>query len=64
MNIGWLGAGTMGAGARNAIAAMATARTAQARPPEILRLLKRYLARELFPLLKADLHHAHQLNKT
>jgi hypothetical protein len=29
---------------------------------EIMRLLKRYLARELFPLLKADLHHAQQLN--
>jgi hypothetical protein len=27
-----------------------------------MRLLKRYLARELFPLLKADLHHA--LNST
>jgi hypothetical protein len=29
-----------------------------------MRLLKRYLARELIPLLKADLHHAHQLNET
>jgi hypothetical protein len=29
---------------------------------EIMRLLKRYLARELFRLLKADLHHAQQLN--
>jgi hypothetical protein len=29
-----------------------------------MRLLKRYLARELFPLLKADLHHAQQLNET
>jgi hypothetical protein len=31
---------------------------------EIMRLLKRYFARELFPLLEADLHHAHQLNET
>src|SRR4029453_17237729 len=32
-------------------------------PKDILRCLKRYLARELFPLLKADLHdaHAHRL---
>jgi transposase len=29
---------------------------------EIMRCLKRHLARELFPLLKADLHHAQQLN--
>jgi hypothetical protein len=29
-----------------------------------MRLFKRSLACELFPLLKADLHHAHQLNKT
>ena len=43
---------------------MATARAAQARPPEILRLFKRSLSRELFPLLKADLHRAHQLNET
>jgi hypothetical protein len=40
-------------------------RTAQGKTTkEIMRLLKRYLARELFPLLKADLHHAHQLNET
>jgi len=25
-------------------------------------MLKRYLARELFPLLNADLHHAQQLS--
>jgi hypothetical protein len=31
---------------------------------EIMRLLKRYFARELFPLLEADLHHAHRLNET
>jgi transposase len=45
--------------------AYAKRRTAQGKTTkEIMRLLKRYLARELFPLLKADLHHAHQLNKT
>jgi len=27
-----------------------------------MRMLKRYLARELFPLLNADLHHAQQLS--
>jgi hypothetical protein len=36
----------------------------RARPPEILRLLERSLALKLFPLLKADLHHASQLNET
>lgn len=45
--------------------AYAKRRTAQGKTTkEIMRLLKRYLARELFPLLKADLHHAHQLNET
>jgi transposase len=45
--------------------AYAKRRTAQGKTtPEIMRLLKRYLARELFPLLKADLHHAQQLNET
>jgi hypothetical protein len=45
--------------------AYAKRRTAQGKTTkEIMRLLKRSLARELFPLLKADLHPAHQLNKT
>jgi predicted dehydrogenase len=45
--------------------AYAERRTAQGKTTkEIMRLLKRHLARELFPLLKADLHHAHQLNET
>lgn len=45
--------------------AYAQRRTAQGKTTkEIMRLLKRYFARELFPLLEADLHHAHQLNET
>ena len=45
--------------------AYAQRRTAQGKTTkEIMRLLKRYLARELFPLLEADLHYAHQLNET
>jgi transposase len=41
--------------------AYAQQRTTQGKTTkEILRCLKRYLARELFPLLKADLHHAQQ----
>ncbi len=43
--------------------AYAQRRTAQGKTTkEIMRCLKRYLARELYPLLKADLHHAHPLN--
>jgi transposase len=42
--------------------AYAQRRTTQGKTTkEIMRLLKRYLARELFPLLQADLHHARQL---
>ena len=45
--------------------AYAQRRTTQGKTTkEIMRLLKRYLARELFPLLKADLDHAQQLNET
>ena len=45
--------------------ACAKRRTAQGKTTkEIMRLLKGHLARELLPLLKADLHHAHQLNET
>jgi transposase len=45
--------------------AYAQRRTAEGKTTkEIMRLLKRYLARELFPLLKADLHHAGQLALT
>jgi hypothetical protein len=43
--------------------AYAQRRTAEGKTiPEIMRMLKRYLARELFPLLNADLHHAQQLS--
>jgi transposase len=43
--------------------AYAQRRTAEGKTtPEIMRLLKRYLARELFPLLKGDLQQAQQRN--
>jgi hypothetical protein len=37
---------------------------ASLRSPEIRASSRRSLARESFPLLKADLHHAPQLNET